>query len=666
MILISLIITLVMQAMPEAPFSTSIASTKSQLGGHPQAPGPREYAVRYVGHHGVANLSLVPKEDLPQLFLDEVPWDVDLGHFWVGDLDLPSLGNARCFLHESAAGTASGWVRAPGYSASIRNSLPGSLEMWMDTPSMPQGQGCASNIKEAAVASGLAPHRSFSAANHCGARPLLLAIETDTQFSDRFASVEEAAVWMTLQVLVAKDVLDGQLEVDLQVPYLGLHLTDDVWQSPDRGATAQELLGEFSTLWPAMAPTPTHLSHYFSGVGNGTSLADQDGICAGGDAFAVHTMRLDRHGQPDARVLGMAFLHGLGHNLGARHTHDYCPPLDSCNPQHPLGACQKFSDCSALGTIMSFCHLCPGGLDRVDLSFHPVNVAAILEALNACLPRRAPVVANAPSTRRPGEDWVVQIATRLQPMEAPLLRYWGASGSGEVAMMPISPGRFEGRIPPAGCGDVTHAQVAFASESCGDILWPESGIAPPMENRVTELRTQFSDSFQFNRGWTSLQGGALTGFWTRAIPVADPNWTIAPHTDAGGDGWCFLTGNYYGNSDVDNGTVELISPPIPVVSDPLQIEFAYFLGMVNENGEDRLTLECSWSGMDGPWIPVWRAGHDTHGEWEQVTLTSEYLAHWPYDLPATLHLRFLARDGSPPSVIEAAVDSLVVSTGQCP
>ncbi|MDF1839415.1 MAG: hypothetical protein P1V35_16225, partial [Planctomycetota bacterium] len=131
-------------------------------------------------------------------------------------------------------------------------------------------------------------------------------------------------------------------------------------------------------------------------------------------------------------------------------------------------------------------------------------------------------------------------------------------------------------------------------------------------------------------------------------------------------GWCCVTGKYWGNSDVDDGRVEVISPPIAVESGPLQIEFDYFLGLVNENGEDRLTLQMSWSGLQGPWTSVWRTGFDTNGAWSKVQLTEEYLARWPRDLPGNLYLRFLARDGSPPSVVEAAIDGVVVSTGQCP
>ena len=62
----------------------------------------------------------------------------------------------------------------------------------------------------------------------------------------------------------------------------------------------------------------------------------------------------------------MVFNHELGHNLGAPHTHDLNPPVDNC----------ASGDCSVTpnGTIMSYCHLCDGGLQNVMMRFCLPNV----------------------------------------------------------------------------------------------------------------------------------------------------------------------------------------------------------------------------------------------------------------------------------------------------
>jgi Bacterial Ig domain/PA14 domain len=62
-------------------------------------------------------------------------------------------------------------------------------------------------------------------------------------------------------------------------------------------------------------------------------------------------------------------MHEMGHNFGAPHTHDHTPPADGC------GA----NDCTLAyeGTIMSYCHLCTGGMSNISLKFHPYSVASM-------------------------------------------------------------------------------------------------------------------------------------------------------------------------------------------------------------------------------------------------------------------------------------------------
>ncbi|MFT5197537.1 MAG: hypothetical protein ACI87O_000176, partial [Planctomycetota bacterium] len=624
----------------------------------------RTFAVTGPGYSGRVHLSQVLATRLPKVFMDGVPAQASSGRFWVGEFQGAGASRGRCYLHCPASGPPSGWIHTQGATFRVAGTPDGALRLAMTVSAALSQNSCLENFSVGAqYASAITGELQ---APVCGIRPLTLAIETDVQFSALFADSEQAAGWLTLNILMAQDVLRRDLSVELEVPYLGLHVYEDDWSTPDTGGSAQMLLQEFKALWPGMAPVPTQLSHFFSGVGSGLSLAGQDGICGSLESYGVHTMRLDTNGQPDSRIAGIALLHGLGHNLGAHHTQDYCPPLDFCAPTQALGNCAHVRDCSQLGTVMSSCHFCPGGLDRIELRFHPENVRTMEQRLDTCLPRRSPVLAVHSPHREPGEPWTIQIATQLELVQAPRLRYSGDTESGEVEMILIGEGRYSGSIPPAVCGDLSRTLVWLDTLQCGEVLWPEPGLQQPLENRSMQMLPTFSDDLSINRGWISLQRGAQAGYWTRAIPVADPDWPIAPSVDAGGDGWCFLTGNYWGNSDVDGGRVEVISPPIAVEFGPLQIEFEYFLGLVNENGEDRLTLECSWSGIQGPWIPVWRSGFDTGREWQSVRLSNAYLSQWERSIPGVLHLRFLAKDGSPPSVVEAAIDSVVVSSGHCP
>jgi hypothetical protein len=73
----------------------------------------------------------------------------------------------------------------------------------------------------------------------------------------------------------------------------------------------------------------------------------------------------------------MVVAHELGHNFGAPHTHNYNPPLDGCGLSP--------SDCTVAnqdaGTIMSYCHLCAGGVQNIKLQFHPANIATMEQHL---------------------------------------------------------------------------------------------------------------------------------------------------------------------------------------------------------------------------------------------------------------------------------------------
>jgi hypothetical protein len=64
--------------------------------------------------------------------------------------------------------------------------------------------------------------------------------------------------------------------------------------------------------------------------------------------------------------------HEIGHNMNAQHTHCFDPPIDRCATEP---GCNQTQDCSdAPGTIMSYCHSCPGGSDNILLQFHSRNV----------------------------------------------------------------------------------------------------------------------------------------------------------------------------------------------------------------------------------------------------------------------------------------------------
>jgi hypothetical protein len=86
------------------------------------------------------------------------------------------------------------------------------------------------------------------------------------------------------------------------------------------------------------------------------------------------------------------YTHEMGHNFSSQHTECYTPPIDTCT------ACNSFT-CSGPvpaggGTIMSYCHLCPGGYANLILYFGIVGQASqavldqirgYVESMKSCL-----------------------------------------------------------------------------------------------------------------------------------------------------------------------------------------------------------------------------------------------------------------------------------------
>ena len=217
-------------------------------------------------------------------------------------------------------------------------------------------------------------------------RQVRVAVETDYEFSAVFGGNTSASAAYAATIFAGcYTIYQRDLQVLPQVCYLRLWATSiDPWNAASSGAQ----LSEFQGFWNSnMSSVNRNVAHFLSARGLGGGVAYLSALC-GTSAYGVsgnlsgffpYPMQ-DNNGQNwDIMVVN----HEIGHNFGAPHTHNYCPPLDECPPSAYWGSCQTQQVCITNGTIMSYCHLCAGGLANVQLNFHPQNIASMSDYLNS-------------------------------------------------------------------------------------------------------------------------------------------------------------------------------------------------------------------------------------------------------------------------------------------
>lgn len=209
-----------------------------------------------------------------------------------------------------------------------------------------------------------------------------IAFETDHELFQLLGS--DAAVRGYVDELVghASDLFCQQVDVRLEVASVTVYPTSsDPWTGTDTLSRFYEFAGN------GPLPDGVDLSHFLSGAHLGGGVAYVAVLCNPwwGAALSANLTGNPVPGTWDFFV----FAHELGHNFGSFHTHEYCPPLDRCGVATGLG-CSPVKVCTR-GTLMSYCHTCPGGVANVDPWFHPTTALIMRNRVaQSCLAGGAP------------------------------------------------------------------------------------------------------------------------------------------------------------------------------------------------------------------------------------------------------------------------------------
>lgn len=210
-----------------------------------------------------------------------------------------------------------------------------------------------------------------------------IAVDSDYEFTQIFGGDTTASASYALTLMAASSsVYERDLNVRFIVPYLRVFSAnvDPYFGSSGTGNFLDEMRDHWNV---SKRHVPRETVHGLSGRSLGGGVAYVNALCSGEYAHGVSAnmngsfpmpVQDNSHSNWDLMVVS----HELGHNFGTGHTHDqnsYNPVIDGCGN----GDCALALD----STIMSYCHLCSGGMSNMDMRFHPRVQTRIHNFLNS-------------------------------------------------------------------------------------------------------------------------------------------------------------------------------------------------------------------------------------------------------------------------------------------
>jgi hypothetical protein len=238
-------------------------------------------------------------------------------------------------------------------------------------------------------------------------------------------------------------------------------------------------------------------------------------------------------------------------------------------------------------------------------------------------------------------------------------------GYNTVGMIETAPNEYDAVLPAGSCLD----QFAFyvTSDTTGaPESDPSNAPASSFSAAVyTSVSTAIEDTFEADLGWTATNLGATTGNWERGVPINDGGWAYDPPADGSDTGTqCYLTQNAAGNTDVDNGAVQLLSPVFDMSGGGV-LGYDYYLNITVSDGVDRLLVEIDSNGGVGPWTVI--ATHTTDGgtSWRHNDVDQGELSGLGVTATATMRVRFTVNDSGTASIVESGVDHFKVEELVC-
>jgi len=254
-----------------------------------------------------------------------------------------------------------------------------------------------------------------------------------------------------------------------------------------------------------------------------------------------------------------------------------------------------------------------------------------------------------------------------------MLHYDAGSGFAAIPMEPVGGDAYDAVFPAVPCGTQVRYYVSVESDSGQTFIDPLA--APTTTYTVLSAFGTINvlgDDLETDTGWIAGAAGdnATTGVWVRVDPNGTPAQPEDDHTPAPGVR-CWVTGQgsvggSVGENDVDGGRTTLRSPRLDLsgLSHP---RISYWRWYNNSAGaspnEDTFVVDIS-SDDGASWVNVeivGPSGPQTAGGW----FRHEFRVADFVPPTSQVRLRFVASDLGSGSIVEAAMDDLLVSDPDC-
>ncbi|MHC5022728.1 MAG: M12 family metallo-peptidase [Planctomycetota bacterium] len=247
-----------------------------------------------------------------------------------------------------------------------------------------------------------------------------IAVETDDElFDDVFDGNPLATLsYVAIVFGASSEIFERDVHVRFEISFV--RLWDGYLADPWTSGNTSSQLQQFRFFWlEYMNHVPRNIVHFLSGRPLGGGIAYLPGVCQPDVDFGLSANLNGSFPYPledgnDQNWDIVVVSHELGHNFGAPHTHQHSPPIDNCGNGNCFGA--------ENGTLMSYCHQCPGGLANFNLHFHPMIIDDIVGYLDQGAPCN---LVTGPGRPDINEDDVVDAVDLLE-----LLAAWGPCTSG--------------------------------------------------------------------------------------------------------------------------------------------------------------------------------------------------------------------------------------------